>query len=107
MPKQSVPIELGGKTRHLRYDFNALVALEDVLGIPISDIGNIMAGSVKLSDLRAIVWAGLLHEDKSLTPEAVGDKLELSQIVYIGDKVREAFEAAFPDIEDVKKKPKK
>lgn len=104
MPKQSIPIELGGVTKHLRYDFNALVAMEEELGIPISDIGNMMAGSVKLKDLRSFIWAGLIHEDKSLVPSDVGEWLEFSKLNYIADKVRIAFEAAFPEETDVKKK---
>jgi len=104
MPKQSIPVELGGTTKHLRYDFNALVALEDQLGIPISDIGNMMAGSVKLGDLRSLIWAGLIHEDKSLTPADVGEWLDFGQLNYIADQVRVAFESAFPEESEVKKK---
>jgi hypothetical protein len=104
MPKQSTPIELGGKTKHLRYDFNALVAMEDELGIPISEIGDMMAGSVKLKDLRSLIWAGLIHEDKSLTPSDVGEWLEFEELDYIAEKVRVAFESAFPEEADVKKK---
>jgi len=103
MPKKSVPITLGGKTRHLRYDFNALVALEKELGLPISDIGNLAAGSVSLSDLRAFIWASLLHENKDLTPEEVGEWLDFSVVGEIADKVSEAFTGAFPDIEDTEK----
>ena len=98
MPKKSVPIELGGKTRHLRYDFNALVALEETLNIPISEIGKLMSGSVKIKDLRSIFWAGLIHEDNGITANEVGEWLDFSILGTIAEKVALAFEAAIPDI---------
>ena len=94
--KNSVPVELGGKTRHLRFSFNALVALEDELGIPISEIGDVLSGSVKLRDLRSLIWAGLLHEDKTLSTEDVGEWLDFSILEVVAGKLRDAFEAAFP-----------
>lgn len=102
MPKQSIPIELGGKTRHLRFTFNSLVAIEEALGRPISEIGNIMSGSVSVKDIRALIWAGLIHEDKELTQEQVGEWLDMSAMVTISGKLAEAFEAAFPDEKDAK-----
>lgn len=106
MPKHSVPIELGGKVRHLRYTFNALVALEDELGIPISDIGQILIDKVKLRPIRSMVWAGLIDEDESLTIAEVGGWLDLGKLGEIASKVGEAFMLAFPDIEvDSKNEP--
>ena len=102
MPKESISIELGGKVRHLRYTFNALVALEEELGIPISEIGEILA-KPRLKPIRALIWASLLHEDKSLTPEDVGEMLGPERLGEIAEKVGEAFTIAFPDAEDVSK----
>jgi len=102
MPKQSVSIKLGDKTRHLRYDFNALVALEETLGSPISEIGTLVSGSVRLKDLRAIVWAGLLHEDSGVTENDVGNWLDLSMLGEVADKIRQAFEAALPTSDEAK-----
>jgi len=96
MPKQYASIKLGGRVRHLRYDFNALVALEEVLGSPMSEVGNLVSGSVRLKDLRAIIWAGLLHEDRDITEEDVGNWIDLNKLGDIADKVREAFELMMP-----------
>ena len=103
MPIKSIPIQLD-KQRHLRFDFNALCALEDELGLSIAKLGNILAGSVGLKDLRAIVWAGLIHEDESLSVKDVGNFLELGEMAEIADKIRQAFEIAFPAEEEGKKK---
>jgi hypothetical protein len=53
MPRESVPLTLAdGKAHSLRYDFNALVALEDV-GLPIDKLGDIMKTGTSIKTLRA------------------------------------------------------
>jgi hypothetical protein len=100
MLQEAVNIELGGKTRQLRYDFNALVALEDELKISVMDLGALLSGAVKLKDLRAILWAGLIHADQSLTPVDVGKMINgVSEMAALGAAVKQAMEAAFPPVE--------
>jgi hypothetical protein len=95
--QESVNIELGGKRRALRYDLNALVALEEELKISIQDLGSLLGGSVRLKDLRAILWAGLIHEDAALTPKSVGALISGPQeMAEIGKAIKAAIEAAFP-----------
>ena len=92
-----VPIELGGKTRYLKYGFNALVELEEALGCGLQDFLGLLQGGAKLKDLRAILRAGLLHEDPALTDEAVGNLLdEAKDLSALGVAIKTAFEAAFP-----------
>lgn len=95
MPVNSVPIELGGATRHLRYSFNALCLLEDTLGLPIADIGAALAGSVKLGTVRALIYAGLSDEDKALTLGKVGELLDGVPLEALAEAIRKAFEGAF------------
>lgn len=99
MPKPSIPIELGGKSRRLRYTFNALCAVEDALGAPITEIlDKQVSGSVSVRDLRGLIWAGLLDEDESIGIKEVGEWLdEEGSLQDVADKFRMAFEAAFPD----------
>ena len=114
MPKQSFPITIGDKIYHLRFTFNSLVCLEEELGIDISEIDKIfptkdedgkIVGSVKVKDVRTFFWAGLIHENKDLTPEEAGDLIEeAGGIGGITKKLTEAFGDAFPADEDVKKK---
>jgi len=103
MPAKSIAIELGGKQRHLRYDFNSLVALEDELGVTVDKIESFVSGSVKLRDLRTLIWAGLVHEDDGITPKDVGAWIDFQNIEKISEKVGRALEAAFPPTDDVKK----
>jgi hypothetical protein len=98
---KSVPIELGGKTRNLKYGFNALVDLEETLNIPVEDLLNIFSGKVKLGDLRAVLWAGLKHEEPGLTVEQVGDMLDVAfnsgeNFQKIGEAVAQSITASFP-----------
>ena len=107
MPIKSVPIELD-KRRNLRFDYNALCELEGHLGVSIPNLGNILAsGSVGLKEIRAILWAGLLHEDESLTVKKVGEILDdvkwTKNIDKITQAVLSAFEAAFPTAKESEK----
>lgn len=92
MSKQSVTLELD-KPRGLRFGLNALVRVEEMIGKPISklDLDNI---SVK--DMRTIIYAGLYHEDKNLTPERVGELIDdFSDINTVAEKLGEAMTEAF------------
>jgi len=101
--KQAVSIELGGKRRSLRYTFNSLVALEEEFGIPIANFDKILGGTISLKQVRALLWAGLLHEDKSLRPEDVGEWIDISRLNDITTKIEEAITLSFGGSEEKKK----
>ena len=90
--KNGVIIELD-KPRTLRYGINAMIVVEDMVGVPITKLD---LESISMKDLRSIMYAGLVHEDKSLTPESVGGLIdEYSNIEIMAEKLGEAFELAF------------
>jgi hypothetical protein len=63
------------RDRYLRYDINALANLEEATGMTIEQAMD----EKKIQSLRvvrALVWAGLLHEDPKLKIETAGDLLE-------------------------------
>ena len=68
--KKGITITLD-KPRTLRYGMNALAKIEDITGKTLMSLD---LNNVGIKDLLAIVYAGLCHEDKSLTLE-VGDAL--------------------------------
>jgi hypothetical protein len=82
-----VKIELD-KVRNLRYTMNSLAEIEDALGVPLSEMGNI---KMTIKNVRVILWAGLIHEDKELTIEEVGDFVDLTNFEEVQTKVAEAF----------------
>lgn len=70
--KNGVTINLD-KPRTLRYGINALVKVEDLTGKSITALD---LSHVGIKDLLIIVYAGLCHEDKTLTLEKVGDLID-------------------------------
>lgn len=102
---ESVNIELGGKTYQLRYDFNALVVLEEELNLPIIDVAEMLKKSVRMKALRDIIWAGLLHANPSMTKVEAGSLIgNLSDLVAVSKAVRTAFEASFSPSEGKQKR---
>ena len=92
--KKSVILELD-KARNLRYGINALVTIEELTGRPITLLD---LNALSMKDLRNILFAGLVYEDTTLTPEKVGVLIdEYSNINEIATKLGEAFTLAFGD----------
>ncbi len=87
--KPSVLIALD-KPRNIRLNTNALVKVEEVLDRPISDFG----ASFGIKEIRAMLWAGLLHEDKSLSLDTTGDLIDEAGFEYVAEKVGEAINIA-------------
>lgn len=87
--KPSVLINLD-RPRNIRLNTNAMVKMEEVLNKPLSEIG----ASFGVKEIRAVVWAGLLHEDKTLTLESVGDLLDDADLTYVAKKIGEAMQIA-------------
>lgn len=84
-----VEIELD-KKRKLRYDFNAMCELEDVLGRPLQELSD---KNLRMKDMRAMLWAGLLHQDPDLDILEVGNLIdEAESMQYVAEKVAEAIE---------------
>lgn len=90
--RKGITIELD-KPRTLRYGMNALAKIEDITK---KSIVNIDLNNIGIRDLLAIIYAGLYHEDKTLTIEEVGNLIdEYSNMNDIAEKVGEAFTLAF------------
>jgi hypothetical protein len=91
----TVQVDLGdGKTRNLRYDLNAFCDLERVTGKSITEFS-----SPSITDVRALVWAGLLHEEPGLTEREVGALLGMADVQDVMGLVAEALGLAMPEAE--------
>ncbi len=124
MPVKSVPIQLD-KRRNLRFSTNAICILEEKLDISFFKIGELfgislkeiglaekikkkgvdalspedaieMASKIKLTNLRILLWTALLHEDKDLTVEAVGELMDKTDSIALIEKLLEAYTVAMP-----------
>ncbi len=83
-------IELGGETRRLRYNMNAISVVEDSFGIRIDEFDQVDLG---MKELRTMLWAGLLHEDRNLEEWAVGELVDRENY----DEVQEVVVRAWAD----------
>lgn len=93
LPRVKVPLRLD-RDRTLVLSFNALCRAEEVTGC------NFLMGEVTFSSirvLRALVWAGLQHEDPTLTLEEVGDMIEEAGADDVSRAIITAYAKAMPD----------
>ncbi len=95
--EMTVPIELD-RPRSLKYDLNAFAELEEKFGSMDVAFQAMQKGSMKAA--RTLLWAGLLHEDETLTEKRVGGMVTLSNMSEIMDKITSALTEAMPDAGD-------
>lgn len=63
-----------GRQRNLKYDINAIADIEREMKVGINEImSNERMG---FDVLRVMLWAGLKHEDQSLSPYKVGNHIQ-------------------------------
>lgn len=84
--KKMVKVELD-KERNLYFSLNSLEIIEELTGKTIDKLGEGMS----ISMLKAVVYAGLIHEDKDLTPEMVGELVGFEDIQMLSEAIGEAF----------------
>lgn len=91
----SVPIMLD-KERHLKFGFGAMIALEDLTGKTFFEIIQELQDleNIKVTKIRDIMWAALLHEDKGLTLDQTTEILDQGQVMDLVGKLMEAVELA-------------
>lgn len=97
------PIKLD-KVRNFRYGMKAISLIEKQLKKPISKID---LENLTMEDAAVMIWAGLVHEDKDLTPDKVMDLVdEYSDITTVLQAMGEAFRSAFGGNEEANEKNK-
>jgi len=85
------------KTRTLVYDLNAFAELEDQFG-SIEDAMKALEGG-KIKAIIAILWAGLVHEEETLTPKQVGSIIGLGDLQQVAEALGKAINTALPEVE--------
>ena len=84
--KKMVTVNLD-KERHLYFTLNSLELIEDMTGTSVDKIGD----NMNMRVLKVIVYAGLVHEDKTLTVDEVGEMIGVEKIEEVSKAVAEAF----------------
>lgn len=84
----TVEIELGGESRHLLIDLNALASFEDATGRDFTEAFAQSARSAKT--IRALLWAAMLHENPDLKISDVGKWVHPGNLAQIAEAVGKA-----------------
>jgi hypothetical protein len=87
------------KERKLLFVLNAMVFFEEATGKSLFDnkISEGFGKSMTAKDLRALLWACLVHEDETLTLKQVGSWINRTNMTEIAQHIGEAFSNAMPD----------
>lgn len=81
------------KARNIRFTSRSLVLIEKKLNIKLTKLNQDNLG---ITEIYTILWAGLQHEDASLTIEKVMDLVdEYSSLEEASEKISEGFETSF------------
>lgn len=85
-PTRGIPVVLGdGRERHLRYSLASLQEIDKTLGPQMS------TGTVKGDHIATLLWFGLRWEDPELTPEQVGDLVDLENLETVVEAMGKAL----------------
>jgi len=94
-----VDIEIGGETWTLRLTLNAMCEIEEQTGKGLPEIVNILqhgkAGG--FSGMRAIVCAAARSNLPDLTPEMIGEMIDISDMQKIGHAINQLVSRSAPD----------
>lgn len=71
-----------GESHTIRYDFNAMADYEEAVGKPITQMGE---GNVGMRELRALLWAGLLHKHPRLTLKQAGSLIPPERMAEVAE----------------------
>lgn len=81
------------KPRKLLFTLNSIADFEKSTGKNFFDL----SGNMSVTDLRALFWACLRHEEPALTIETVGDLIGLNNLVTVKDALLRAQRLNSPD----------
>ena len=86
-----------GKERTVRFTLNALAELEEKYGSVDKAFEAVESNSIKA--IRFILWAGLIHEEPTLTEIEVGNLIDLTYMQEIMDTLGEGLSQDLPEPE--------
>lgn len=87
---KGVKVNIGDKERTLKFPIMSLIKLKKEFGIQLSDLQDEKKAQ-DLETILAIIYSGLIHEDKELTFEELGYMIEINELPEIAEKLSEAF----------------
>ncbi|RUT32644.1 hypothetical protein EMQ25_05725 [Arsenicitalea aurantiaca] len=96
--KGEVELEAGDQVYTLRLSVNAIVELEDALGIGINQIAGKFSdtANMRLGDWRTMLWAALRDRHPETSMEMAGDVLTEAGVPAVVAALGQAMQLAFP-----------
>ena len=86
------PVQLD-KTRNFKYGMKAISLVEKKFKKPMSKID---MDDLTMEEMATLLWAGLVHEERALTPDKVMDLVDdYSNVVTVAKIMGEAISDAF------------
>lgn len=85
-------VTLNGKERTMKYPVYSMVRMQEEQGVSINDLQD----EKKSQDMRvilSIIWAGLIHEDPTLTMEDLGNNIDIADLPELAKSMGEIFES--------------
>lgn len=81
------------KARNFKYGMKAISLIEESIGKAITKID---LNNLTMRETAIVIWGGLVHEDKELTPDKVMDLIdEYSDVTTVLLAAGEALQGAF------------
>ncbi|MFC6644139.1 hypothetical protein ACFQBQ_00740 [Granulicella cerasi] len=94
----TVYLDIAGKKRKLLFDFNAIIKVEELTGINLLQA---VVSDLEAKNIRALLYASLLHDEPNLTIEEVGSWITLKNLANIRTAINTAWFASIEDIEKI------
>jgi len=94
-----VPLKVGDQTYTLLLSINALCELESETGVPVPQLAESLnkPENVRLTTVRAIVWAALQERHPKVTLKDAGAIIHEAGLPAVMDAIGQAFQSAFPE----------
>lgn len=96
--KGVVDVELGDANRQIKFDFNAICALEEYFGKSAAEIFNTEDGTIEMRTIRGAMWVGLQRHHPGVEIEDVGqwlgEAIEENRFEDVSNKLGEALSQA-------------
>jgi len=92
------PIKINlDKPRNLIFDLNAFEELENIYGDLDTAFKSFQVEKKRIKNVKNFLFAGLVHEDESLTPTLVGSMIGYNNLMEITNQIWEAITQALPE----------
>lgn len=101
-----VPLELGGRTFNIAFDFNCMCELDEIYGDFDKAIKAIDQGKGRLKAIRALIYSSIKPRYEDITILEVGELLtdimkDTEKAEYLMEQIDKALTLAMPDKEDL------